>query len=131
MEYLGFIINSENIITSLSDVKKQKIRSLYTNILNDDFPVIWKVASLLRKIYSTFSAGQFGRLYYRALERDKILTLTFRKGNFDKKMIRSSPGNDSIYWWFDNISTTFNEILMSSSEVALIIDPSKLGWVLL
>ena len=74
------IINSENIITSLSDVKKQKIRSLCTNILKDDFPVIRKIASLLGKIHSSFSAVQLGRLYYGALERDKIQALTFKKG---------------------------------------------------
>ena len=59
MEYLGFIHNSENMIISLSDVKKQKIRYLCTKILNEDFLVIWKVASLLGKISSSFSAVQF------------------------------------------------------------------------
>ena len=54
MEYLGLIINSENVIKSLSDVKKQKIKSLCATVLNKDFQVIRKFASLLGKIYSFF-----------------------------------------------------------------------------
>ena len=54
MEYLGLIINSENMIKSLSDVKKQKIKSLCATVLNKNFQVIRKVASLLGKIYSFF-----------------------------------------------------------------------------
>ena len=57
MEYLGLIINSENMIKSLSDVKKQKIKSLCTTVLNKDFQVIRKVASLLGKIYSFFCSS--------------------------------------------------------------------------
>ena len=72
MEYLGFIANSENMIRSLSDVKKQKIRSLRTIILNEHFPVIREVASLLEKIYSSFPVVQFGRLHYRALETKSL-----------------------------------------------------------
>ena len=42
------------MIKSLSDAKKQKIKSLFTTFLNKDFQVIRKVASLLGKIYSFF-----------------------------------------------------------------------------
>ena len=60
MEYLGLITNSENKVKSLSNVKKQEINSLCTTVLNKDFQVIRKVASLLGKMYS-FSAVQFVR----------------------------------------------------------------------
>ena len=128
IEYLGFIINSENMTISLSDRKKEKIRSLCTEILNEEFPVIRTVASLLGKFCSSFPAVQFGRLHYRALERDKIEALKFKKGNFDKKMTISSAGKDDIYWWLNNISTAFNVIGMDNCEVTLKTDASKLGW---
>ena len=54
--------------------------------------------------------------------------MTLKKGNFDKIMI-SSPGNNGINWWFD-ITTAFNAISMGNSELTLITDASKLGWVL-
>ena len=128
IEYLGFIINSENMTISLSDIKKEKIRPLCTEILNEEFPVIPTVASLLGKFSSSFPAVQFGRLHYRALERDKIEALKFKKGNFDKKMTISSAGKDDIYWWLNNITTAFNVIGMDNCEVTLKTDASKLGW---
>ena len=127
IEYFRFIINSENMTISLSDIKKEKIRSLCTEILNEEFPVIRTVASLLGKFSSSFPAVQFGRLHYRALERDKIEALKFKKGNFDKKMTISSSGKDDIYWWLNNISTAFNVIEMDNCEVTLKTDASKLG----
>ena len=84
------------MIISLSDLKKQKIRYLCTEILNEDFPIIWKVANLLEKISSSFSMVQLLRLYYRALKRDKIPALKFNKSNFYKKTI-SSAGKDDTY----------------------------------
>ena len=50
MEYHTFIINSENMTISSSDVKKQNIGSC-AEILNENFPVIRKVASILGKIF--------------------------------------------------------------------------------
>ena len=55
---------------SLSDVKKQKIRHLCTEILNEDFPVIQKISYPLGKTSSSFPGVQFGRLPYQALKRD-------------------------------------------------------------
>ena len=81
--------------------------------------------------FIVFSEVQFGHLHYWALESDKILVLTWKnKGNFDKKKIIPSPGNDGIYWWFDNISTAFNAISIGNKERTLIADVSKLGAVL-
>ena len=71
MEYLGLITNSENKVKSLSNVKKQEINSLCTIVLNKDFQVIGKVASLLGKMYS-FSAVQFVRWHYWALQNPSL-----------------------------------------------------------
>ena len=95
MERYPCIKNYENMTKSMSDVKKKNIRSSCTEILNEDFPETWKVASILGTI-SSFSAVQFERLHYRALEVDKIQALKFKKGNFDKKMIIYSAVKDDI-----------------------------------
>ena len=127
VKYLGFIMNSENMTISLSDVKKQK-KSLCTDILNEDFPVIQKAASLLGKISSCFFTVQFWHLHYRLLARDKHQAMKFQKANFDEKVITFSARKDGIYWWLDNISIAFNVILKGNSELALIPDASQLAW---
>ena len=67
---------------SWSDVNKLNVRSWCSETLcrfsrNSD------VASLPRKIPSSFSAVQFGCLNYQVLDRDKIQALNFKKGNFE------------------------------------------------
>ena len=119
MEYLCFKTNSENMTISLSDVKKQKIRHLFTEILNEDFPVIEKISNPLGKTSSSFPGVQFGRLPYRALKRD--WAFKSKKANFKKKMIIYSAGKDEIYWWL-YISTAFNVISKGNSEFTIITD---------
>ena len=92
---------------SLSDIKKEKIRSLCTEILNEEFPVIRTVARLLGKFSTSFPAVQFGRLHYRALERDKIEALKFKKGNFDKKMTISSDLEVRKIWEWATMRNNF------------------------
>ena len=71
-------------------MKKENLRSSCTEIVNEDFSVIRKVASILTKI-SSFSTVQFECLHYRVLETDKNQALKSKKGNFVKKMIIYSP----------------------------------------
>ena len=112
----------------LSDVKKQKIRLLCIETSNEGFPLIWKVASLLEKISSSFPTVQFSRLHYQALEKDKTQAMKFKKGNFRKKMIIFSSGKNDIYYWLDNISTTFKVISKGNSQCTLVTDSYKLGF---
>lgn len=128
IEYLGFIINSQRMIVSLTYAKKVSIKEFCREILEEKFVVIRKVASLLGKFTSSFPAVQYGKLHYRALERDKIVALKFSKGNFDKKMKISQEGREDILWWLNNIGISFNPIHRKINEFALQTDASKTGW---
>ena len=55
-------------------------------MFQEEFLIIAKIARPRGKFTSSFLAVRFGPLYYRSLERDKILAFKFAKGNFDKKM---------------------------------------------
>ena len=76
---------------------KNKRLVLEIEILNEDFPVISKVCSLLGNISSSIFEVRFGFVHYGALERDKIHVLKLKKGAVDKIMITSSAGIDDIY----------------------------------
>ena len=75
IEYLGFVLNSQSMTVFLSDGKKEKIKLLCSEILEDECPKIKTIAKLLRKFTSSFSAVQFGKLHYRSLEREKKFKL--------------------------------------------------------
>ena len=92
-EYLGFVLKSMTI--SLTDVKKEKIKLLCSEILEDECPKIRTIAKLLGKFTSSFAAVQFGKLHYRSLEREKIQPLRLSKVSFDKKMKVHSAGKEN------------------------------------
>ena len=96
IEYLGFVLNSQSMTISLSDVKKEKMKLLCSEILEDECPKIRTIAKLLRKFTSSFAVVQFGKLHYRSLEREKIQPLRLSKGSFDKKMKVPSAGKENI-----------------------------------
>ena len=85
IEYLGFLIDSQSVTTSLTK-KKACSKQLCPEVLQEEFLVIRKIARLLGKFTSSFPPVRFGPLHYGSLERDKILALKFAKGSFDKKM---------------------------------------------
>ena len=63
-------------------------------MLADKPPTIPRVAQLLRKSIVSFQYNM--QLYYRALERDKILYLKKAKGSFSKIMSVSPFGTSDI-----------------------------------
>jgi len=48
---------------------------------------------------STLPAIEYGKLHYRALERDKIMALRFHNGHFDRPITISDAGRSDIAWW--------------------------------
>ena len=71
---------------------------------------------------------RFGLLYYRSLERDKILALTFAKGHFDKKMKFSQAEEIDFLWWINNTEHLFSPVQIPNCSVLLKTDASKSGW---
>ena len=110
IEYLGFVIDSQSMTISLTKKKKACIKQLCHEVLQEELLIIRKIARLLAKFTSSFSAVHFGPLHYRSLEQDKILALKFAKGNFDKKMKVSQAGKMDILWWINNIEDSFSPI---------------------
>ena len=56
IEYLDFILNSQSMTISLSDIKKEKIKLLCSEILEDGCSKIRTIAELLEKFTSSLPA---------------------------------------------------------------------------
>ena len=108
IEYLGFVINSTNMIIKLTDNKKDTIYDMCVNILNAKIVKIRNVARLIGKFTSSFLGVKFGPLHYRYLDSDKTLALKFNKGNYNKNMKISDLGQEDIQWWVDNVKNSYN-----------------------
>ena len=57
------------------------------------------LASFISTVVATFPAVQYGPLYYRELEFDKICALKMNKGNFDAFTTLSAKAKEEILWW--------------------------------
>ena len=85
-EYLGFVINSKDMIVSLPQSKKLEISAACANLLSTENPKIRTVAQVIGKLVAALPAVQYGRLHYRNLERDKTAALKANFGHFERKM---------------------------------------------
>ena len=85
--FLGFVISSKHMTLSLTDDKKNKIKTLLLNCLHSQQVSIRELARILGNIVASFPAVTFGPLHYRHLERDKIRGLKYHKGNLREKLV--------------------------------------------
>ena len=58
---------------------------------------------MLGNVVASFSTVNFELLPYRHLERDKIRSLKYYKGNFEGKISLSLKVVSEIHWWINNI----------------------------
>ena len=128
VEYLGFIIDSEKIITYLLDQKEQKIYENCCIIPTKPKLTIREFASFIGNLTSSFPGNQFGPLYYRAILKFKYKSLKYSKGNFNAVIKLSEDTLHEILWWKKNIFKVFKPIRYPKFSVTIYTDASLEGW---
>jgi hypothetical protein len=74
-------------------------------------------AKIIGYLVSTLPGVQYGALYYRYLEMDKISALKIAKGNFDAPMTISKDGLVELRWWVNHIDESFNYLMIPQSTL--------------
>lgn len=129
IEYLGFILNSINMTVALTPQKKMKLKTLCTQLMQvQSYCKIQLVAQCIGVIVASFPGVLYGRLFYRALEADKILALQLNQGNFDASMTLTSAANLDLRWWIDNIDQAYCPVSHGAPTITLASDASMTGW---
>ena len=114
---------------SLTDDKKNKIKTLLLNCLHSQQVSIRELARILGNIVASFPAVTFGPLHYRHLERDKIRVLKYHKGNFVEKISLSAKAVSEIHWWINNIDNSCHHInSIPIPDITINTDASLTGW---
>ena len=78
--FLGFNISSKNMILSLTNEKKNKIKTILTDCLDCLGKCkisLRELARILGNTVTSFPAVTYGPLHYRHLQREKITGLQF------------------------------------------------------
>ena len=94
--FLRSVILSNHMMLSLTDEKKNKIKTLFINCLHSHQLSIRELARTLGNFVASFLAATFGTLDDRHFEKDKIRGLKYHKGNFEEKNNLSSKAESEI-----------------------------------
>ncbi|CAG2236570.1 unnamed protein product [Mytilus edulis] len=129
IQFLGFLIDSEKMIVTLTQDKKELIHKESHTLLSRQNSKIGEVASYIGLIISSFSAVDYGQLYYRDIETEKIHALKMAKGNFYVNMEITDKMKKEILWWSCNIYTQSRVLDRVNPQIILQTDASLSGWV--
>lgn len=128
IKHLGNIIDSEQMIVYLPDDKKDQIADECRKLYNSHTATIRSVARVTGLIVASFSAVEYGKLFYRNLERAKAFALKQSKGDFDAYMHISISMKQDLKWWFTNIHQQIRHLDRGNPDLVIQTDSSYLGW---
>ena len=128
IHFLGFVLNTEYMTLRLPQEKMQEIKHLCIELVHASDTTIRHVSKVIGKLVAAFPAVQHGPLFYRALERDKIIALKMHKGHFDRKMSLSREAKGELQWWIHNVTASFSAIRHPCPSIEIRTDASGSGW---
>ena len=126
--FLGFIIDSVNMIVSPTPEKIQKTGKVCEQLLRKKTPRIIDLARVIGLIISLFPGAEYGPLHYRGLERDKTTALTNNSGVFNASMKLSEASFTELRWWIEHAEHAKKNISYSTPTLIIQSDASKKGW---
>ena len=128
LSHLGFDFNSETMIIKLPREKSDMIKEYATLVLSKNVMSIRMVAKLVGLFISAIPAVENGALYYRNIEREKIIALKFSKGDYEQSMSLSKVAQTDIMWWCDKLPIACKSLNNISPSLMLRTDASLSGW---
>lgn len=127
-KFLGFLLDTENMILFLPDDKKSKIKNKINEFLIRTTCTIRQFARFLGLLTSACPAVRYGWVYTKLFEREKFLALAKNHDNFDKEMLITHTVRPDLLWWRDHIDTAYAPFHNNNYVIELFSDASLTGW---
>lgn len=128
IEFLGFLLNSEDMTVRLTPRKVSKIVSFCSELISKPSCTIRQLAELVGNLTATLPGVVFGPLFIKPLEIAKDQALRLNKGNFDSSMELHYSLKEVLNWWVVNLPKTRKHVLQSKPDFDLYTDSSTSGW---
>ena len=126
--FFGFIIDSVEFKVFLTEEKVQKIVLKAKILLEKKVVVVRELASFIGLVINAFYAVFEAPLYYRALERNKLLGLGSEM-NYENKVSLTEGSLGQLQWWIDNVQErNGKDIRPSTISIRCRTDASLDGW---
>lgn len=126
--FLGFMYNTVEMTLSLPDDKRKGIMQLVQKFIKRPRCTIRQLSQFIGVLTAACPAVKYGWLYTKTLERQKYLALT-QFENFEVKIKLPVDVLPDLYWWKDNILTTYNSLRFDKKfKLEIFTDASLIGW---
>lgn len=126
--FLGNHINSQKMIVYLPQDRIQVIISECKKLRNRSTATIREVARVIGLIVASFSAVEYGQLFYRELEKGKSKALTRCAGDFNAQMQVTRAMHEDLAWWITNLPSACRKISHGNASKTITSDASTTGW---
>lgn len=129
VRYLGFMINSGNMLLSLPEEKKVSLSEKCAAVIKSKQITIRKLAELIGSLIAAVPATRYGLLYTRQLEIEKIAALANNNNNYSGKICISNIAKNDLTWWIQVLPNSFRSIQnIVKHDREMFTDASLLGW---
>ena len=126
--FLGNHINSQKMIVYLPQERICTLMCECEKLRNKTRASIKEVARVIGLIVASFSAVDYGQLFYRELEKGKAKALARSAGDFSAQMIITNEMYLDLDWWLQNLPTAYRTISHGNASKIIISDASTTGW---
>lgn len=126
--FLGFEIDSAEMALKLPLSKRQKISVLLDNISKKQKIPIRDFAKFLGVLTSACPAVDYGWVYTKQFERQKLLALQKSNDDYDSTMELSPDLKHDFIWWKNNIMNTIKPFRSGQFALEIFSDASLTGW---
>ena len=128
IEFVGFILNSNNMTIKLTDKKKRKISELGIELLAQESTSIRELARFIGNLVATEPCVYLAPLKFKYLEIIRNNALSKHNGNFDGFIKLDAKAREVINWWINNIHSQVKNILIPRPDCSIFTDASLIGW---
>ena len=108
--FLGNHINSQKMIVYLPLERRHTLMSGCKKLRNKSIATFKEVARVIGLIVASFSAVDYGQLFYRELEKEKPKALARSAGDFSAQMQVTNAMHSELDWWLLNLPSAFRTI---------------------
>lgn len=127
-KFLGFIIDANRLLIELTEEKRDRLEKSVDKFIQMEQCSIQDFAQMIGKLIAACPAIEYGWVYTKKLETEKLKALVKVKGNYKEKMLVPKSILSDLYWWKRNLKDSFAQIKSGLFEMKIYTDASNSGW---
>ena len=127
IEFLGVILNSEVMTSTLTSRKKDRIKAQGLLLL-DGVVSLHSRSSFIGMAVASDPAVELAPLRYKYLEIVRNRELSFHHGDYSALVLLDHHARELVAWWVDNVHTQVKSLRSCPYQLEMFCDASLTGW---